>query len=82
MAEAYTQFADHYFRLHQAAVGVAETKRLQDKLIMPMIKTNTPTNPLTKLAQKMPAPQTGCEAGPAAVPRAIEGVAASPPIAR
>ena len=30
MAEAYTQFADHYFRLHQAAVGVAETKRLQD----------------------------------------------------
>ena len=31
MAEAYTQFADHYFRLHQAAVGVAETKRLQDQ---------------------------------------------------
>jgi hypothetical protein len=30
-AEAYTQFADHYFRLHQAAVGVAETKRLQDQ---------------------------------------------------
>ena len=29
-AEAYTQFADHYFRLHQAAVGVAETKRQQD----------------------------------------------------
>ncbi len=28
-AEAYTQFADHYFRLHQAAVGVAETKRQQ-----------------------------------------------------
>ena len=27
---AYTQFADHYFRLHQAAVGVAETKRQQD----------------------------------------------------
>ena len=26
-AEAYTQFADHYFRVHQAAVGVAETKR-------------------------------------------------------
>ena len=31
-AEAYTQFADHYFRLHQAAVGVAETKRQQDQL--------------------------------------------------
>ena len=29
-AEAYTQFADHYFRLHQAAAGVAETKRQQD----------------------------------------------------
>ena len=31
-AEAYTQFADHYFRLHQAAVGVAETKRQQDQV--------------------------------------------------
>ena len=31
-AEAYTQFADHYFRLHQAAVGVAESKRQQDQL--------------------------------------------------
>jgi hypothetical protein len=30
-AEAYTQFADHYFRLHQAAVGVAETKRQQEE---------------------------------------------------
>ena len=30
-AEAYTQFADHYFRLHQAAVGVAETRRQQDQ---------------------------------------------------
>ena len=30
-AEAYTQFADHYFRLHKAAVGVAETKRQQDQ---------------------------------------------------
>ena len=29
--EAFTQFADHYFRLHQAAVGVAETKRQQDQ---------------------------------------------------
>ena len=31
-AEAFTQFADHYFRLHQAAVGVAETKRQQDQV--------------------------------------------------
>ena len=30
-AEAYTQFADHYFRLHQAAAGVAETKRHYDQ---------------------------------------------------
>ena len=30
-AEAYTQFADHYFRIHQAAVGVADTKRHQDQ---------------------------------------------------
>ena len=30
-AEAYPQFADHYFRLHQAAVGFAETKRQQDQ---------------------------------------------------
>ena len=31
-AEAYTQFADHYFRLHQAAVGVAESKRQHDQV--------------------------------------------------
>ena len=30
-AEAYTQFADHYFRLHQAAVNVSDTKRHQDQ---------------------------------------------------
>lgn len=30
-AEAYAQFADHYFRLHQAAVGAAETKRQQEQ---------------------------------------------------
>jgi hypothetical protein len=30
-AEAYSQFADHYFRLHQAAVGAAETKRQQEQ---------------------------------------------------
>jgi|TARA_X000000950_G_scaffold127700_1_gene159669 hypothetical protein len=28
-AEAYTQFADHYFRLHQAAVDAAEERRAQ-----------------------------------------------------
>lgn len=30
-AEAYSQFADHYFRLHQAAVGAAEARRQQDQ---------------------------------------------------
>lgn len=29
-AEAYTQFADHYFRLYQAAASIAEAKRQQD----------------------------------------------------
>ena len=29
-AEAYTQFADHYFRLHQAAVGASEQRRQQE----------------------------------------------------
>ena len=28
-AEAYTQFADHYFRLHQAAIDAAEERRAQ-----------------------------------------------------
>ena len=34
-AEAYTQFADHYFRLHQAAVGVSESKRQQEQAEAP-----------------------------------------------
>ena len=29
-AEAYSQFADHYFRLHQAAAGAAEARRQND----------------------------------------------------
>ena len=28
-AEAYTQFSDHYFRLHQAAVDAAEERKAQ-----------------------------------------------------
>ena len=28
-AEAYTQFADHYYRLHQAAVDAAEERKVQ-----------------------------------------------------
>ena len=42
-AEAYTQYADHYFRLHQAAVGVAETKRQQD-LAAAAVSAETATN--------------------------------------
>ena len=29
-AEAYTQFADHYFRLHQAAIDAAEERKAQN----------------------------------------------------
>jgi len=29
-AEAYSQYADHYFRLHQAAVGAADARRQSD----------------------------------------------------
>ena len=43
-AEAYTQFADHYFRLHQAAVGVAETKRQQDQAATAVSAQATPGN--------------------------------------
>lgn len=28
-AEAYTQFADHYYRLHQAAIDAAEERKVQ-----------------------------------------------------
>ena len=43
-AEAYTQFADHYFRLHQAAVGVAESKRQQDQVDTPNADVSKPTD--------------------------------------
>ena len=43
-AEAYTQFADHYFRLHQAAVGVAESKRQQDQVDTPNADAPKPSD--------------------------------------
>jgi uncharacterized protein (DUF305 family) len=44
-AEAYSQFADHYFRLHQAAVGVAETKRQQDQAAAAVTAETASTEP-------------------------------------
>ena len=42
-AEAFAQFADHYFRLHQAAIGTAESKRQQDQ-------PDTSSEPISKPA--------------------------------
>ena len=60
MAEAYTQFADHYFGFIKLRLALLKQSVYKTKLIMPMITTNTPpTNPLrTKLLHrpKMPAP--------------------------
>ena len=48
-AEAFTQFADHYFRLHQAAVGVAETKRQQDHADAAAVAADEPSSLETKV---------------------------------
>jgi len=68
-AEAYTQFADHYFRLHQAAVGVAETKRQQDQAAAPVSAEASPGNAHNGGA--------GCGDGPTAG-RETEGNDAAP----
>ena len=49
-AEAFTQFADHYFRLHQAAVGVAETKRQQDNADAAAVAADEPSSVESKVA--------------------------------
>jgi hypothetical protein len=49
-AEAFTQFADHYFRLHQAAVGVAETKRQQDHADAAAVAADEPSTMESKVA--------------------------------
>ena len=49
-AEAFTQFADHYFRLHQAAVGVAETKRQQDHADAAAVAADEPNLVESKVA--------------------------------
>ena len=48
-AEAFTQFADHYFRLHQAAVGVAETKRQQDNADAAAVAADEPSSVESKV---------------------------------
>ena len=49
-AEAFTQFADHYFRLHQAAVGVAETKRQKDHADAAAVAADDPSSVNSKVA--------------------------------
>ena len=58
-AEAYTQFADHYFRLHQAAVGVAETKRQQDQAASAGSSEATPDNTDSGAVDSGDAPTVG-----------------------
>ena len=45
-AEAYTQFADHYFRLHQAAVDAAEERRAQHAERQPRSDQSRSESPL------------------------------------
>jgi hypothetical protein len=66
-AEAYTQFADHYFRIHQAAVGVAESKRQQDQ--------NVPGESLVK---DVVAVADGAPADDASVMNGFDEVALAP----
>ena len=51
-AEAFTQFADHYFRLHQAPVGVAETKRQQDHADAAAVAADEPKPIESKVADE------------------------------
>jgi len=53
-AEAYTQFADHYFRLHQAAVGVAETRRQQEQAATMADADSHPETAAADVAAKTP----------------------------
>ena len=52
-AEAYTQFADHYFRLHQAAVDAAEERRAQHAERQP----RTEASPQPAIGDESPQPQ-------------------------
>ena len=65
-AEAYTQFADHYFRLHQAAVGVAETKRHQDQSETTVSAEEQPRDAGSKEAQACELASEGSDTGPTA----------------
>tara|TARA_B100000242_G_scaffold22530_1_gene13663 strand:+ start:360 stop:833 length:474 start_codon:yes stop_codon:yes gene_type:complete len=52
-AEAYTQFADHYFRLHQAAVDAAEERRAQHAERQPRAEAS----PQPAIGDERPQPQ-------------------------
>ncbi len=52
-AEAYTQLADHYFRLHQAAVDAAEERRAQHAERQP----RTEPSPQPAIGDENPQPQ-------------------------
>ena len=60
-AEAYTQFADHYFRLHQAAIDAAEERKAQHAAQAAERQPRAETQP-----QPEDAPQPETPAGDAA----------------
>ena len=60
-AEAYTQFADHYFRLHQAAIDAAEERKAQHAAQAAERKPRAESQP-----QPEDAPQPETPAGDAA----------------
>ena len=60
-AEAYTQFADHYFRLHQAAIDAAEERKAQHAAQAAERQTRAESQP-----QPEDAPQPETPAGDAA----------------
>ena len=61
-AEAYTQFADHYFRLHQAAVDAAEERRAQHAERQPRAEAS----PQPAIGDESPQPQAGAAGNGAA----------------
>ena len=63
-AEAYTQFADHYFRLHQAAVDAAEERRAQHAERQPRAEAS----PQPAIEDESPQPQAEA-AGNGATPK-------------
>ena len=58
-AEAYTQFADHYYRLHQAAIDAAEERKAQHA--ERQSRTGSPQPAIEEPAIKEPAAESGSE---------------------